>query len=130
MSLDTLTSAVVSLRPFLPARDFRESKRFYEALGFEITSLGDKMAHVQLGGSKTGASFLLQDFYEKAFAENLMMHLLVTDLDGWWSHVSAQNLAAAFQVEAPRPPRQESWGLRVAYVWDPAGVLWHIASET
>lgn len=129
MASDDLMATVVSMRPFLPAKDFAESRRFYEALGFKVTPLGDKVAHAQLGPARGTFSFLLQDFYVKEFAENLMMHLLVDDLDGWWRHIASLDLDTRFGVGAPRPPREEPWGLRVAYLWDPAGVLWHIASE-
>jgi catechol 2,3-dioxygenase-like lactoylglutathione lyase family enzyme len=125
-----LSSSVMCMRPFLPARDFEQSRRFYEALGFHATPLGDKLAHMQLGDRTGQFSFLLQDFYVKDFAENLMMHLLVGDLDGWWRHLASLDLDKRFGVKAPSAPRLESWGLRVAYVWDPTGVLWHIASET
>jgi uncharacterized glyoxalase superfamily protein PhnB len=130
MSSGDLSSSIVCMRPFLPARDFKISQRFYEALGFRATPLGDKLAHMQLGDTPGDFSFLLQDFYAKAFAENLMMHLLVTDLDGWWRHIASLDLEPRFGVKAPSAPKPESWGLRVAYVWDPAGVLWHFASKS
>ncbi|MDB5511783.1 MAG: hypothetical protein JWR08_1266 [Enterovirga sp.] len=126
---DDLARTVVAMRPFLPANDFARSVLFYEALGFRVSPLGDKAAHVQLGEEGPRIAFLLQDFYDKHFAENLMMHLLVRDLDGWWSHIESLSLAARFGVQPPRAPKLESWGLRVGYVWDPAGVLWHIAAD-
>lgn len=58
-----------------------------------------------------------------------MMHVLVTDLKSWWEHIASLDLAGRYSVGAPRPPRLESWGLNVAYVYDPAGVLWHFAEE-
>ena len=129
MAIENLVSSVVAMRPFVPAKDFGKSQQFYEALGFQVTSLGDKVADVQLSSKRAAFSFVLQDFYVKEFAENLMMHLLVEDLDGWWQHINSLSLDQRFGVRAPRPPRLESWGLRVAYLWDPAGVLWHVASE-
>jgi hypothetical protein len=119
MAIDRLVSSVVTMRPFVPARDFGQSQRFYEALGFGVTPLGDKIAHVQLGsvqpGSRRGAfSFLLQDAYVKEWAENFMMHLLVDDLDCRWQHIDSLSLDGRFGVGAPRPPKPEPWGLRVA----------------
>lgn len=130
MTSGHLDSSIVSVRPFLLAKDFDTSRRFYEALGFRATPLGDRLAHLQLGDTPGNFSFLLQDFYVKEFAENLMMHLLVRDLDQRWQHIASLDLAKRFGVKAPNPQKLESWGLRVAYVWDPAGVLWHVASET
>jgi hypothetical protein len=28
-----------------------------------------------------------------------------------------------------KPPMDQSWGLRIAYVIDPSGVLWHVAQR-
>lgn len=124
-----LAATIVALRPFVPARDFALSRRFYEALGFAVTPLGDKVANVQLGQGAGGFSFLLQDFYVKDWAENFMMHLTVDDLDRWWRHIDSLALAERFGVQPPKPPREEAWGLTVAYIWDPAGVLWHVAAR-
>jgi catechol 2,3-dioxygenase-like lactoylglutathione lyase family enzyme len=111
-------------RPFLPAKDFDQSKRFYVALGFELL-LDDEVAIFGIGRS----SFLLQRHYEKGWAENFMMQLMVDDLDAWWTHVSALDLRRRFDVPAPRAPALQPWGLRIAYVIDPSGVLWHFAQR-
>jgi uncharacterized glyoxalase superfamily protein PhnB len=34
-----------------------------------------------------------------------------------------------YGVEAPRAPKLESWGLNVAYVFDPSGVRWRFAER-
>jgi hypothetical protein len=96
MAIDHLVSSVVTMRPFVPARDFGQSQRFYEALGFGVTSLGDKIARVQLGSRRGAFSFLLQDAYVKEWAENFMMHLLVDDLDRWWQHIHSLSLDGQF----------------------------------
>ena len=111
-------------RPFLPARDFDLSKRFYEALGFQKLLDGD-VAIYEIGSS----GFILQNYYQKEWSENFMMQLMVDDLDAWWDHITALDLPQKFGVAAPRPPAMQPWGLRVAYVFDPSGVLWHIAQR-
>ncbi|MEP6503763.1 MAG: VOC family protein [Betaproteobacteria bacterium] len=110
--------------PFLPAKDFALSKRFYEALGFEKL-LDSEVAIFRVGSG----GFILQDYWQKEWAENCMMQLVVDDLDAWWAHVSALDLPAKFGVQAPRAPALQPWGMRVAYVFDPAGVLWHFAER-
>jgi len=112
------------MRPFLPARDFDLSRRFYEALGFEKLLDAD-VAIFRLGGS----GFILQRYYQKEWAENFMMQLMVDDLDAWWRHIQDLDLPRAFGVPAPKPPAMQSWGLRVGYVFDPSGVLWHVAQR-
>lgn len=129
MSSNPATSTVMAMRPFLPTKDFAISRHFYEALGFQVSPIDDKVALVRIHNARGSFSFLLQDFYVKEFAENAMMFLLVDDVEGWWRHIAAQDLEARFATKPPSPPKDETWGMRVAYVWDPAGVLWHIAAD-
>lgn len=112
------------VRPFLPTKDFETSKRFYEALGFEKT-LDSEVAIFRAGSG----GFLLQRYYQADWAGNFMMQLMVDDLDAWWSHIESLDLANRFGVPAPKPPAMQPWGLRIAYVVDPAGVLWHVAQR-
>jgi uncharacterized glyoxalase superfamily protein PhnB len=58
-----------------------------------------------------------------------MMQLMVDDLDVWWSHIESLDLPNHFGVPSPKTPAMQPWGLRIAYVLDPAGVLWHIAER-
>jgi uncharacterized glyoxalase superfamily protein PhnB len=57
------------------------------------------------------------------------MQLMVDDLDAWWAHITALDLPGRFFVSPPRPPETQPWGLRIAYVVDPSGVLWHVAQR-
>jgi catechol 2,3-dioxygenase-like lactoylglutathione lyase family enzyme len=111
-------------RPCIPARDFALSKNFYETLGFEKLLDGD-VAIFRAGSG----GFILQPYYEKDWAENFMMQLMVDDLEAWWAHIDALDLPGKFNVPPPRPPAMQPWGLRIAYVVDPSGVLWHIAGR-
>lgn len=121
-----LIPGIRSFRPFLPAKDFETSLRFYEAIGFEAYKLGDTLAELSLGAH----AFLLQGHYVKEWAENTMMHVLVQNVQAWWQHIDSLDLANQFGVQPPGPPRVEPWGLTIAYVFDPAGVLWHFAEVT
>ncbi len=112
------------IRPFIPTRDFERSKRFYEALGFEKVLDGD----VAIFNAGSGG-FVLQRHPHEGRAEDFMMQLMVDDLDAWWSHIESLELARRFGVPAPRAPAMQPWGLRVAYVVDPSGVLWHVAQR-
>ena len=111
-------------RPFVPSRDFEVSKGFYEAVGFEKVLDGE----VAIFNAGSGG-FILQRFYQKEWAENFMMQLMVDDLDAWWAHIVSLDLPARFGVKPPKPPAMQPWGLRVAYLVDPCGVLWHIAQR-
>ncbi len=82
----------VELKTFVPARDFRLSLLFYRDLGFEVPWETEELASLRMDR----VSFLLQNFYVKELAENLMLHLLVDDVDGWWQSISTKRIAAGF----------------------------------
>ena len=120
--MDTNSTDVA--RPFLPTKDIGLSSAFYEALGFK--KVFDSQVAIFAVGS---TSFILQRGYEKSWAENTMMQLMVDDLDAWWARIVALDLAKTFNVQPPKPPKVQPWGLRVAYVYDPCGVLWHFSER-
>jgi hypothetical protein len=111
-------------RPFLPAKNFDLSKRFYEALGF-AKLLDTEVAIFRIGQT----SFVLQKYFQKEWAENFMMQLMVDDLNAWWAHIESLDLHTHFGVPPPKAPALQPWGLRIAYVIDPSGVLWHVAER-
>jgi hypothetical protein len=121
-----LIPGIRSFRPFLPAKEFETSLRFYETIGFHAYRLGETLAELSLGEH----AFLLQGHYVKEWAENTVMHVLVKDVQAWWQHINSLDLADHFDVSPPAPPRPEPWGPTVAYVFDPAGALWHFAEVT
>jgi hypothetical protein len=116
---------VVALRPFVPTADLETSLRFFGALGFTASRINDGLGVVELGPF----SFLLQKYEAKGFAANYMMQVMVNDLDGWWKRIAALDLAATYAVKPPTAPARQPWGLTVAYVVDPAGVLWHFVQK-
>lgn len=120
----SIPSGTECLRPFVPTKDFNLSRRFYEALGFEKVFDGE----VAIFSTGSGG-FILQRYYQKDWAENSMIQLVVDDLDAWWKHVDALELEKTFGVQAPKAPVMQPWGIRVAYVYDPCGVLWHITQR-
>lgn len=123
-NMSTIPTGSERMRSFLPTRDFDLSKRFYEAIGFEKVHDGE----VAIFDAASGG-FILQRYYQKEWAENTMVHLMVDDLDAWWAHIEALDLPAQFSVQPPKAPAMQPWGLRVAFVCDPCGVLWHIAQR-
>lgn len=112
------------VRPFLPTKDIETSKQFYQALGFEMT-LDSEVVILNAGSG----GFILQRHFHEDWASNCMMQLMIDDLDAWWSRIAALDLPKRFGVTPPKPPAMQPWGLRIAYVVDPPGVLWHIAQR-
>lgn len=113
------------IKAFVPARDFALSRRFFADLGFTKCSVGGGVASF----SVDGCAFLLQDFYEKALAENLVMHVLVPDVAAWRAHVEAQDLVGRYGARLT-PLVEQSWGITEFVPIDPSGVCWHIGQNT
>jgi hypothetical protein len=113
-----LAHTVKAMRPIVPAKDFEVSRRFYLDIGFQPQMLDERLIEMHLGTY----SFILQDYYVEEWANNFVMHMLVTDLNRWWAHICALDLPSRYGVKI-RAPKQESWG-QVAGVIDPSGVLW------
>ncbi len=114
------------LKVFVPAKDYEVSKQFYKKLGFKINWESDDLAEVQVGESK----FLLQNYYQVEWAENFMFHLLVDNVDDWWQELNDLGILTQFEGVRANPPKPESWGQTVVYLWGPSGELWHISQPT
>jgi uncharacterized glyoxalase superfamily protein PhnB len=117
-----LGATVRGMRPVVPAKEFEISNHFYMDLGFTPIELTGHLVEMRLGEFR----FLLQDYYAKEWAENSVVHLLVSDVRGWWEHIVSLDLSQRHGVRITAPV-QEDWGL-VAGVVDPSGVLWRIES--
>lgn len=119
----------VELKACIPARDYEHSIQFYQDLGFTLCwgNEGD-LAYFHYGdhGNHGKVGFLLQRFYVKELAENLMMHLLVKDLDAWWANVQEKKMEEKYGVRT-EPPDLRPWGMRDFVILDPTGVAWRIA---
>lgn len=123
------TTEPIELKATLPAKDFELSKKFYQDLGFTLCwgAEGD-LAYFHYGdhGNDGKVGFLLQRFYQKEFAEHLMMHLLVKDVDAWWARVEDKKIIETYGVRG-EPPEVRPWNMRDFILFDPSGVLWRIA---
>ncbi|HEX2585791.1 MAG TPA: VOC family protein [Steroidobacteraceae bacterium] len=110
------------LKAFVPAKDMELSKQFYVDLGFTINWSNPDIAELQIGSFR----FLLQKFYVAEHAGNFMMSLAVEDADKWWEHIQQMDIEKKYPGIMCKPPAMQPWGIRVLYLSDPSGVLWHI----
>lgn len=118
-------SPVLALNAFVPAKDFDLAKQFYSDIGFELAWSNADIASFEIGAF----SFLLQRFYVQQHSENFMMSLTVEDADRWWEHFERIGLRKKYPQIMLKPPAMQPWGIRVLYVSDPTGVLWHISDR-
>jgi len=120
-----LPGAVSDIKAFVPAKDLDVSKAFYEDLGFTINFSNDQIAELQIGAFR----FLLQKFYVAEHAGNFMMSMSVEDADAWWQYIQEKEIARKYPGIMCKPPEMQPWGLRILYLSDPSGVLWHIGEN-
>jgi uncharacterized glyoxalase superfamily protein PhnB len=118
-------SGVTDIKAFVPARDLELSKSFYSDLGFTINFSNDQIAEVQIGSFR----FLLQKFYVAEHAGNFMMSMSVDDADAWWEYIHQKEFTRKYPGIMCKPPEMQPWGLRILYLSDPTGVLWHITEN-
>ncbi len=128
----------VQIKAFVPSKDFELAKRFYVDLGFSIAWSDAEVACMQQGVT----AFLLQNYYVKEFAESLMMHMLVENVDDWWQLVIDKQLDTKYAgtaIKVHTPPmsaeafaaaKSMPWAVRDFVLTDPTGVLWRIAEVT
>jgi catechol 2,3-dioxygenase-like lactoylglutathione lyase family enzyme len=117
---------VENLTPFVPAKDFDLSSRFYRDLGFSAVASIEKAVRFK----RDGCGFWLQDYYVEDWAGNFMFCLYVQDLEAWWSHIKAMRFDHAYGGTArvlAEPHTQE--GGQMMQFSDPSGVLWHIRQD-
>jgi catechol 2,3-dioxygenase-like lactoylglutathione lyase family enzyme len=113
---------VDDVRHFVPARDLARSRAFYVALGWRDVWSDGGLCLLDLGGHR----LMLQDHYDRGWAENSMITVAVTNVSDWFAHVQDVLATGEYGDARAEPPKEEGWAT-VAYVWDPSGVLLHVA---
>jgi catechol 2,3-dioxygenase-like lactoylglutathione lyase family enzyme len=114
----------ISIRTFIGAKDYLQSRDFYRTLGFEEVNLGPKMCYFRVNDR---LGFYLQDYYVKDWVDNSMIFLEVDDLDLCYEDLRTKNLKAQFPGVRFSAIKNESWG-REFFMHDPSGVLWHFGT--
>lgn len=117
---------VSEIRTFIPAKDFDVSKDFYRSIGFSIEWGDEKMALLACGNQR----LYLQRYYVKDWADNSMLHIAVADAQSCYDQINDVIASGRFPGTRVAAPKQEPYGALVTYVWDPAGVLLHLAQWT
>ncbi|HEV7347520.1 glyoxalase [Telluribacter sp.] len=110
----------LSIRPFIGAKDFALSRRFYQDLGFEEHVLSPNMSLFQTGQ----LGFYLQDAYVRDWVDNTMIFMEVDDVERYWNQLLALDLTATYHEARLVPIRHYDWGSE-CFLHDPSGILWH-----
>ena len=115
-----MSQNIISIRPFIGAKNFALSRNFYKDLGFQESVLSHNMSYF----SKQAMGFYLQDAYVKDWVDNTMVFLEVENVDLYWDEVLALDLPGKYEGVRLVPMRYEPWG-KEFFLHDPSGILWH-----
>jgi catechol 2,3-dioxygenase-like lactoylglutathione lyase family enzyme len=116
---------VFDLKAFVPSRDYQISREFYRDLGFRENWCNNEICEMEMENYR----FLLQNFFVQELAGNFMMSLLVENLDEWWDFINRIDLSAKYTLQVVKAPAVQPWGVRVLFLSDPSGVLWHLTEQ-
>ena len=111
---------VISIRPFIGAKNFELSRSFYKDLGFQEIVLAHNMSLFKTGR----LGFYLQDAYVQDWVDNSMIFLEVDDVNRYWNELLALNLTTKYKTVKLAAIREYDWG-RECFMHDPSGILWH-----
>lgn len=110
-----------SIRTFIGAKDFSQSRKFYQTLGFQEVVIDTKMSLFQVGEQM---GFYLQDAYVKDWINNSMVLLEVENVEDWEKKLLSLDLVNLFTGVRMTEIRSFPYG-REIFLHDPSGVLWH-----
>jgi hypothetical protein len=110
----------LSLEPFIPSGpDLEKSKQLFLALGFTANWDAGDYVGFQSGNCK----FILQNFDNPSFAENLMVNVKISSADEFWNMLNQNKLVEKYGIRIAAPKKQP-YGIEVNVI-DLAGVCWH-----
>lgn len=110
-----------SIRTFIGAKNYEESRAFYRDLGFTEVVIAPNMCLFKVNDT---LAFYLQDYYLKAWAHNSMVFLEVDDVDKCYADLASKNLPSKYKTTKLSPIKDWDWG-RECFLHDPSGILWH-----
>ena len=111
---------VLSIRPFIGAKNYQLSRKFYNDLGFKENILSSNLSYF----STNNFGFYLQNAYVKDWIDNTMIFMEVADVKLFWNDLIAIDLDLKYENVKLVPIRILDWG-RECFLHDPSGVLWH-----
>ncbi|WP_439131850.1 glyoxalase [Polaribacter sp.] len=111
-----------SIRAFIGAKDFNESRAFYKALDFIELQLSTNMSYFKVDEN---LGFYLQKAYVKDWVDNSMLFLEVENIEDYLNLLKSKKLAENFPSVRLSKIVKNDWG-KEFFLHDPSGILWHI----
>jgi catechol 2,3-dioxygenase-like lactoylglutathione lyase family enzyme len=112
-----------TIRPFIGAKNFKESSNFYKDLGFEEVALSANLSLFKTNN----IAFYLQDAYVKDWVDNTMVFVEVADVAAFWQTLVTLHTTSKYPTAKIVPIKHLDWGSE-CFVHDPSGILWHFCT--
>ncbi len=109
-----------SIRPFIGAKNFETSRKFYTDLGFQEKVIDSNLSYFE----NSNIGFYLQNAYVKDWIDNTMIFIEVEDAATYYDALSALQLSDKYTAVKLIPVRTMNWG-KECFLHDPSGILWH-----
>ena len=116
----TMNHKALSIRPFIGAKNFEISRKFYQDLGFQEITLENNFSYFKT----ENIGFYLQDYYVKDWIDNSMIFMEVDSVERYYEQLLALNLPLKYERVRLVPIKTNDWG-KECFLHDPSGILWH-----
>lgn len=110
-----------SVRAFIGAKDFKESRLFYQELGFEESRIFEDMSYFCISPA---LGFYLQNAYVKDWVDNTMIFVEVENVEEYFKELQHLELPDKYKNVRLTPIKENDWG-KECFLHDPSGILWH-----
>jgi catechol 2,3-dioxygenase-like lactoylglutathione lyase family enzyme len=117
---------ITSIRAFIGAKNYTESRQFYRELGFEESVISQDMSYFKIAQN---IGFYLQDYYAKEWIDNSMLFLEVSDTEQYWQRLKSLDLPHKYPGVRLTQVIVREWG-KECFLHDPSGILWHFGQFT
>ncbi len=109
-----------SIRPFIGAKNYTISRKFYQDLGFEEFVISHNMSVFKT----REFAFYLQDYYAKDWVDNTMVFLEVDNVQSHLDNLKKSGLIDKYENVRCSEVVNNDWGNEF-FLHDPSGILWH-----
>jgi hypothetical protein len=121
MNIKIMKHIAKSIRAFIGAINFEESRLFYKELGFEESVISKDMSYFKVSNR---LGFYLQNAYVKDWVDNSMIFLEVDDVNRYWKELQSLGLNQKYKNVKLTSIKEYKWG-KECFMHDPSGILWH-----
>lgn len=109
-----------SIRPFIGAKEYTISRKFYNHLGFKEHIIASNMSYFYV----EDFGFYLQDAYVKEWIDNTMLFYEVDQIENTLEHINSLKLTKCYKDVRVSKIVHQIWG-KEFFLHDPSGILWH-----